>query len=66
MVQKVIDVVGLSPTSFAAAARNAVKAASETVRGLRWARVSEFEMELAEGKVVNYRATVRIYFDVKR
>ena len=66
MVQKVIDVVGVSPKSFADAAANAVKVAGETVRGMRWARVSEFEMELDGDKVETYRATVRIYFDVDR
>jgi len=66
LVQKVIDVVGMSPRSFADAAARAVKAASETVRGMKWARVSEFEMELDGEKVKSYRATVRIYFDVQR
>ena len=42
MVQKVIEVVGISPKSFADAAANAVKSASETVRGMKWARASEF------------------------
>jgi len=56
----------MSPRSFADAAARAVKAASETVRGMKWARVSEFEMELDGEKVKSYRATVRIYFDVQR
>lgn len=66
MVQKVIDIVGISPESFAAAAQDAVRVASGSVREMRWARVSEFEMELDGDKVANYRATVRIYFDVER
>jgi dodecin len=66
MVQKIIDVVGVSPRSFADAAKNAVAEASQTVRGLRWARASEFEMELKDNKVATYRATVRIYFDIER
>lgn len=66
MVQKVIDVVGISPKGFAPAAANAVKAASETVREMKWARVSEFEVEIDGAKIANYRATVRIYFDVER
>jgi len=66
VVQKVIDVVGVSPKSFADAAANAVEVAGETVRGMRWARVSEFEMALDGEKVETYRATVRIYFDVER
>jgi flavin-binding protein dodecin len=66
MVQKVIDVVGISPRSFAAAAKDAVSVAAETVRGMRWARVSELELDLDGGKIRNYRVTARIYFDVKR
>ena len=66
MVQKVIDVVGTSPQSFAKAAQNAVTAAGETVRGMKWARVSELEMDLDGTKVRAYRATVKIYFDVER
>ncbi len=66
MVQKIIDIVGTSPASFAKAADNAVAIAAETVRNLRWARVGELEMELDGKKVKAYRATVRIYFDVER
>lgn len=66
MVQKVIDVVGISPTSFAAAAKNAAEEASKTVKGMKWARVSELEVALSEGKITEYRATLRIYFDIQR
>lgn len=66
MVQKVIDVVGMSPRSFAEASKNAVAEAAKTVREMRWARVGELEMELDAGKVKSYRATVRIYFNIER
>ena len=66
MVQKVIDIVGISSESFAAAAQDAVKIASGSVREMRWARVSELEMELRGDQVATYRATVRIYFDVEQ
>jgi flavin-binding protein dodecin len=66
MVQKVIDVVGVSPVSFAKAAQNAVSEASKTVREMRWARVGEMEMELDGSKVKSYRTTVRIYFNIER
>lgn len=66
MVQKVIDIVGVSPQSFAKAAENAVVEAAKTVRDLKWARVSDLEMELEGAKVKSYRATVRLYFDVER
>src|SRR6267143_4097545 len=65
MVQKIIEVVGRSGKSFADAAKDAVAVAARTVRGMRWARVSELEMELKNNKVVDYRATVKIYFDVE-
>lgn len=64
--QKVIEIVGSSKESFARAAENAVSEAAKTVRGLKWARVAELEMRLDEKKVVEYLATTRIYFDVKR
>jgi flavin-binding protein dodecin len=44
MTQKVVDVVGTSKESFAKAAENAVAEAAKTVRGLKWARVAELEM----------------------
>ena len=66
MVQKVIDVVGVSPVSFAKAAQNAVSEAAKTVREMRWARVGEMEMELDGSKVKSYRTTVRIYFNIER
>jgi len=66
MIQKVIDVVGTSKQSFAKAAENAVAEAAKTVRGMKWARVSELEMELDGKKVLQYRVTARIYFDIDR
>ncbi len=65
MVQKVIEIVGYSSESFAKAAENAVKEAAKTVKGMKWARVSEFEMELEGSKVVHYRANTKIYFNVE-
>jgi flavin-binding protein dodecin len=52
MAQKVIDVVGTSKESFAKAAENAVAEAAKTVRGMKWARVAELEMEV-DGKEVD-------------
>jgi hypothetical protein len=62
---KIIEVVGTSKESFAKAAENAVAEAAKTVRGLKWARVAELEMELDGKKIAQYRATTRIYFDVE-
>lgn len=66
MTQKVIDIVGVSPVSFAKAAENAVQEAAKTVRNIKWAHVESLDMALDGGKVLQYRATTKIYFDVER
>lgn len=66
MPQKVIEIVGASKESFAKAAENAVAEAAKTVRGMKWARVAEFEMLLDGKAIAEYRATTRIYFDIER
>ena len=65
MAQKVMEAVGTSKESFAKAAENAVTEAAKTVRGLKWARVAELEMELDGKKIAQYRATTKIYFNVE-
>jgi len=66
MSQKVIEIVGISQQSFAKAAENAVAEAAKTVRGLKWARVADLEMELDGKKITQYRATTKIYFDIEK
>jgi flavin-binding protein dodecin len=66
MTQKIIEVVGTSKESFAKAAENAVAEAAKTVRGMKWARVAELEMELDGKKIAKYRATTKIYFDIEK
>jgi dodecin len=65
MTQKIIDIVGTSKESFAKAAENAVIEAAKTVRGMKWARVAELEMELDGKTIVSYRAATKIYFDIE-
>jgi dodecin len=63
MVQRVTEVVGSDPESFAKAVENAVETASKTLRGLKWFRVSELEGSIDGNKVSEFRALVRIYFE---
>jgi dodecin len=63
---KIIEVVGTSGESFAKAAENAVAEAAKTVRGMKWARVAELEMELDGKKIAQYRTTTKIYFDIEK
>ncbi|MGA8436659.1 MAG: dodecin domain-containing protein [Candidatus Sulfotelmatobacter sp.] len=65
MTQKVIEVIGTSKDSFAKAAEGAVAEAAKTVRGIKWAHVDSLDMQLEGAKVVLYRATTKIYFDVE-
>lgn len=65
MVQKVTEVVGTSKDGFAHAAQNAVDLAAETLRNLRWFRVTELEGAIKDQKVAEYHATVKIYFDLE-
>jgi len=66
MAQKMIEIVGISKDSFAKAAKNAVIEAAKSVRGIKWARIAELEMSLDGQKIIEYRATTRIYFDIER
>jgi dodecin len=65
MAQKVIEVVGTSTESFAKAAASAISEAAKTVRGIKWAHVDSFDMELDGAKVKSYRAATKIYFDLE-
>jgi dodecin len=65
MTQKIIEVIGTSKESFAKAAASAVAEAAKTVRGLKWAHVDSLDMQLDGAKVVQYRATTKIFFDVE-
>jgi flavin-binding protein dodecin len=64
--QKVIEVVGISKESFAKDAENAVTEAAKTIRGMKWARAAELEMDLEGKKIVRYRAATKIYFDIEK
>ena len=65
MTQKVIEVVGTSKEGFAQAAERAVKEAAKTVRGIKWAHVDSLDLQLDGAKVLEYRATTKIYFDIE-
>jgi flavin-binding protein dodecin len=64
-VYKVIELVGTSPKSFEEAARNAVETASKSLQDIRIAEVTEFDMKVEDGKVVSFRAKVKISFKYK-
>jgi flavin-binding protein dodecin len=61
-VYKIITLVGTSPESWEKAATAAVEKASKSLRDLRIAEVEELDLQLDKGKIVNYRAKVRVSF----
>jgi len=61
-VYKIIELVGTSEKSWEDAAKNAVEMASKSLRELRIAEVSTLDMRLENGKVVAYRARVKLSF----
>jgi flavin-binding protein dodecin len=61
-VYKVIELVGTSTESWEKAASAAVERASQTLRNLRIAEVSELDIHLEDGKVATYRAKVKVSF----
>jgi flavin-binding protein dodecin len=61
-VYKVIELVGTSTESWEKAAAAAVETAAQSLRDLRIAEVVELDMQLEEGKVLAYRAKVKVSF----
>jgi flavin-binding protein dodecin len=62
-VYKVIELVGTSTESWEKAAASAVQRAAKTLRDLRVAEISELDMQIGEGGVIQaYRAKVKVSF----
>ena len=61
-VYKVIELVGTSSESWEKAAAAAVSRASESLRDLRVAEMSELDMQIKDGKVEAYRAKIKVSF----
>ena len=61
-VYKIITLVGTSTKSWEDAAKEAVETAAKSLREMRIAEVEELDIQLDKGKIVNYRAKVRVSF----
>lgn len=59
---KIIEVVATSEISWEDAAKNAVAAASKSLRDLRIAEVKQLDMKIENGKVAAYRARLDLSF----
>ncbi len=61
-VYKIITLVGSSTESWEKAATNAVETAAKTLKDLRIAEIEELDMQIDNGKIMSYRAKVRVSF----
>ncbi len=63
-VYKKVELVGVSSKSFEDAVANAVEKASKSLHGMAWFEVTEQHGRIAEGKVVEYQAIIKVAFKV--
>ena len=61
-IYKMITLVGTSTESWEKAAASAVETAAKKLKDLRIAEVEELDMHIENGKVMSYRAKVKISF----
>lgn len=61
-VYKIVELVGTSTESWEKAASAAVERAAQTLRDLRIAEVVLLDMQIENGKIVNYRAKLKVSF----
>ena len=61
-VYKIVEVVGVSETSWEDAGRNAVETAAASLRDLRIAEVTQMDMKVENGKVAAFRTRVSLSF----
>lgn len=59
---KVIELVGTSDESWEKAGKIAVETAAKHLKDLRIGEVIAMDMQISEGKVVNYRTKVKASF----
>ncbi|KPP83784.1 MAG: hypothetical protein HLUCCA08_08255 [Rhodobacteraceae bacterium HLUCCA08] len=61
-VAKVTEIIASSPTSFDDAVEQGIARASETLKGITGAWVSEQKVTVKDGKVEEYRVALRVTF----
>jgi flavin-binding protein dodecin len=64
-VMNTIELEGVSSTSWGDAAREALREAAKTIRGINKLEVVSTGTDVADGKIVAYRTQVRVYFTVE-
>ena len=63
---KIVELVGTSDTSWEDAARGAVKTAGKSLKDLRIAEVTKFDMTIENGEVTSFRTRLNVSFKYQR
>ena len=61
-VYRVTEVIGTSPESWEKAAQNAVETAGRTIRDLRIAEATRFDVTIKDGAIADYRVRLDVSF----
>ena len=62
---KVIEVIGISEVGFEDAVQQAVAKAAESISGITGVEVKRLNARVVDGRVSQYRATVKLAFAVR-
>ena len=63
---KVVELIGTSTKSFEDAVRIALKDASATTRGITGAQVEGWSVKCDEGRITEYKASLKVVFGIER
>ena len=63
-IHKVIEVLSQSDKSWEDAADRAVRDAAKTVKGIRSMYVRNFQADVKENKIIQYRINAKVTFEV--
>ena len=61
-VYKIVELAGTSPNSWEEAAKDVIETSTKSLRDLRIAEVGQLDMRIENGKIVEYRARVKLSF----
>jgi dodecin len=61
-IAKVSEIIASSPKSFEDAIVNGIERANKTLKNVRGAWIAHQKVEVENGKVVEYRVTMRVTF----
>jgi flavin-binding protein dodecin len=64
-VVRVTDLIGTSKTSWQDAIEKALDRANKTIRNIRGIDVTNWKAEVQNGKITEYRAVMKVAFEVE-